>query len=212
MLCGYPWIIYCAPQQVDRFGREWLRGAVYMRDVAVYIIAMTSSTKRPSPTYKFDATPHILIVEGRFYDDIADRLLQGARAVLERVGATHDVLTVPGAMEIPSAILYSVKGLDYDAIRRRYDGYVALGCVLKGDTMHDQIVGEGSARGLQEIALRYSLAIGNGLLTCNTHEQAMERADPARLDRAGAAAEACLRLIEIKHHFKLSPKRRWVGR
>ena len=168
--------------------------------------------KRPPATYKFDETPHIMVVEGRFYDDIADHLLQGAKAVLGRVGATSIVYTVPGALEIPSAILYAMKSLNYDAGRRRFDGYIALGCVLKGQTMHHEIVGGESARGLQTLSLRHTLAIGNGILTCDTREQAMERADPVRLDRGGAAAEACLRLIELKHQFRLSPKRRWVGR
>jgi 6,7-dimethyl-8-ribityllumazine synthase len=168
--------------------------------------------KRKPVSFKFEAVPHILVVEARFYDDIADLQLQAAKKVLDNVGASYDVITVPGALEIPSTIVYAVKGLDFDAVRRRYDGYIALGCVLKGGTQHDQIVGNESARALQELAMRYSLAIGNGILTCNTREQAIERADPNQQDRAGAAAEACLRLIEIKHHFRLSPKRRWVGR
>ena len=168
--------------------------------------------KRPTQTYKFEQPPHILIVEGRFYDDIADLQLAGAKAVLDRAGATYDVVVVPGALEIPVTIVYAMKALSYDAVRRRYDGYVALGCVLKGGTQHDEIVGNESARALQDIALRYTLAVGNGILTCNTHEQALERADPARMDRGGAAAEACLRMIELKHHYRLSAKRRWVAR
>jgi len=163
-------------------------------------------------TFKFDAAPHVLIVEGRFHNDVADLLLEGTKTVLERAGATFDVITVPGALEIPAAILYSVKGLDFDPTRRRYDGYVALGCVLKGGTRHDEIVGNESARGLQDIALKYVLAVGNGILTCNTREQVLERADPVKMDRGGAAAEACLRMIELKQRFHLSSKRRWVGR
>jgi 6,7-dimethyl-8-ribityllumazine synthase len=162
--------------------------------------------------YKFDDKPHIMIVESRFYDDVADMLLQGAKAVLDQFGVTNELHTVPGALEIPSAILYAVKSLNFDAVRRRYDGYVALGCVLKGATRHDEIIGTLSARGLQELTLEHTLAIGNGVLTCGTKEQALERADPARQDRGGAAAHACLRLIELKHHFRLSPKRRWVAR
>jgi 6,7-dimethyl-8-ribityllumazine synthase len=169
-------------------------------------------TKRQPLSFKFDAMPHLLVVEGRYYNDIADLQLAGAKAVMDRVGASYEIITVPGALEIPSAMLYAVKGLDFDAVRRRFDGYVALGCILKGDTMHDQIVGLESARGLQELALRYVLAVGNGILTCNSHAQAIERADPAQQDRAGAAVEACLRQIEIKHQFRLAPKRRWVAR
>jgi 6,7-dimethyl-8-ribityllumazine synthase len=163
-------------------------------------------------TFKFDDKPHVMIVEARYYEDIADKLLEGAKAALEQAGATYDVHTVPGALEIAPAMTYAVKSLSFDALRKRYAGYVALGCVLKGITRHDEIVGNESARALYELALLHTLAVGNGILTCNTHEQAMERADPARLDRGGAAAEACLRLIELKYHFHLSPKRRWVAR
>ena len=173
---------------------------------------MSWNTKRPPATFQFETKPHVLIVEGRFYDDIADLQLQGAKAVLDRAGVTHETLTVPGSLEIPAAIVYAIKSLDFDAVRRRYDGYVALGCVLKGGTMHDEIVATESARGLQEVALRYVLALGNGILTCDTKEQALERADPARQDRAGAAAEACLRMVELKQQFRLSPKRRWIAR
>ena len=168
--------------------------------------------KRPLRVFNFETKPHILVVEARFYDDIADLQLRGAKAVLDRAEALYEVVAVPGSLEIPAAISYAIKSLDFDAVRRRYDGYVALGCVLKGGTHHDEIVGNECARGLQEIALHYSLAIGNGVLTCNTREQAIERADPAQMDRGGAAAEACLRMIELKQHFRLSPKRRWVAR
>jgi 6,7-dimethyl-8-ribityllumazine synthase len=153
-----------------------------------------------------------MVVEARFYDDLADKLLAGAKAVLERGGVSYEVFTVPGSLEIPAAILYAVKSLDFDAVRRRYDGYVALGTVIKGATRHHEVVGDVSANGLQELSLRHTLAIGNGILTCDTREQAMDRADLAKEDRGGAAAEACLKMIELKHHFRLMPKRRWVGR
>jgi 6,7-dimethyl-8-ribityllumazine synthase len=167
---------------------------------------------KPPATFQFEQKPHVLVIEARFYNDIADSLLQGAKAVLDRAGATYEILVVPGALEIPAAIVYAVKALDFDASRRRFDGYVALGCVVKGETRHDEIVGNESARGLQEVALRYALAVGNGILTCDTKAQAAERADPARKNRGGAAAEACLRMIEIKHSLRLSPKKRWVAR
>jgi 6,7-dimethyl-8-ribityllumazine synthase len=167
--------------------------------------------KRAPAAFQFESKPHLLIVEARFYEDIAALQLQGAKAVFDRAGVSHDTLAVPGALEISAAIVYAIRALDFDATRRRYDGYLALGCVLKGGTLHDEIVGFESARALQEIALRYALAVGNGILTCNTREQALERADPARLDRAGAAAEATLRMVEIKQNYRLIPKRRWVG-
>ncbi len=167
---------------------------------------------RPPATFQFETKPHILIIQTRYYEDIADLQLKGALAVFEHAGVTHDIINVPGALEIPAVIAYAVKALDFDALRRRYDGYLALGCVLKGGTQHDEIVGNESARALQDITLRYTLAVGNGILTCNTREQALERADPARLNRAGEAAEACLRMVEIKHSYRLVPKRRWIGK
>jgi 6,7-dimethyl-8-ribityllumazine synthase len=168
--------------------------------------------QREPPSYQFETKPHVLIVESRFYADIADQLLKGATAELDRAGASHEVLTVPGAFEIPAGIMYAIKTLDFDPARKRYDGYVALGCVLEGETKHDEIVGRESARGLQDVILRYALAAGNGILTCATREQALERADPARMNRGGAAAEAALRMIEIKQRLRLSPKKRWIAR
>jgi 6,7-dimethyl-8-ribityllumazine synthase len=167
---------------------------------------------RASSSYKFEQKPHVLIVEGRYHEDIGRSLLEGAHKVLEDAGATHEVMTVPGAFEIPAAIAYAVKALDFDAGRRRFDGYIALGCVIEGETRHHEVIGNESLRGLQEIALRYALAIGNGILTCATEAQAKGRADPKKKDRGGAAAAACLRMVEIKHSLRLSPKKRWVAR
>ncbi|MDD3028680.1 MAG: 6,7-dimethyl-8-ribityllumazine synthase [Alphaproteobacteria bacterium] len=169
-------------------------------------------TPRLPATFHFDTPPHVLIVEGRFYTDLADLLLTGATDALKRVGATYDVITVPGALEIPAVISFAIKSLDFDPARRRNEGYIALGCVLKGGTDHDKIVAFESARALQDLAVTRALAIGNGILTCPTKESACERADPARLNRGGAAAEACLRMIEIKRMFRLSPKRRWTAK
>lgn len=168
--------------------------------------------KRTLQDYKFEDKPHIMIVEARFYDEVSDLLLKGAKAELDRAGISYDIHTVPGALEIPAAIVFAVKSLNFDAVRRRYDGYVSLGCVIKGETRHDEIVGDASARALQNLAMQHTLAIGNAILTCNTIEQAIERADPTQHDRGGAAAAACLRMIELKHHFRLSPKRRWIAR
>ncbi len=168
--------------------------------------------KRAPSVFKFSQKPHIMIVEGRFYNDIADKLLQGAKAVLDRAEASYEVFTVPGSFEVPAAIVYALKSLNFDASRRRFDGYVALGCVLKGATAHAEIVGQESTRALQEVILRYALAAGNAILTCDTITQALERADPSRQDRGGAAAEACLHMIGHKNHFRLSPQKRWVAR
>ncbi len=152
-------------------------------------------TTRPRAVFRFSKPPHLLIVEARFYGAIADLQLSGAKAVLDRAKATYEIVKVPGALEIPAAIAMALPC-------GRFDGFIALGCVLKGGTHHDQIVAFESARALQDLAVRAGLAIGNGILTCNTKKQAVERADPSRLNRSGQAAEAALRMIELKRQFK----------
>jgi len=168
--------------------------------------------KRAPITFQFEQKPHILVVQSSYYEDIGDLLQQGALHVLNNAGVTHEIIDVPGVLEVPAAIVYAVKSLDFDAVRRRFDGFVALGCVLKGENHYDQIIGHESARSLQEIALRYTLAVGNGIITCEDREQAAMLAQPDGHDRGGAAAEACLRMVELKQLFRLSPKRRWIAR
>jgi 6,7-dimethyl-8-ribityllumazine synthase len=163
-------------------------------------------------TFHFEQPPHVMIVEAPFYTDIAELQLRGAKEVLDRVNATYEIVSVPGALEIPAAVSFAIKALDFDPVRRRSEGYIALGCVLKGATRHDEIVAAEATRCLQDLALRHALALGNGILACDTKEQALERADPARLNRGGAAAEACLRMLDLKYKFRLSPKRRWVAK
>lgn len=140
-------------------------------------------------------TPNILIVEARFYDHIADQLLDGATAALEAGGAHFERITVPGALEIPPAIAYAVKASH--GIGKSYDGYVALGCVIRGETYHFEIVSNESARGLMELGLQ-GVAIGNGVLTCENEEQALARASREGQDKGGDAARACMALINIR--------------
>ena len=135
--------------------------------------------------------PHLLIVEARFYDDIADLLLAGATRALEAGGATFDRVTVPGALEIPAAIRLALEGADYDA-------FVALGCVIRGETSHYDIVAGESARGLMDLGVQRGALIGNGILTTDHGAQARVRADPAGKDKGGAAARAALALLQIK--------------
>lgn len=148
-------------------------------------------------------SPHIMIVEARFYEDIADELLKGAKATLDKAGATYEVFTVPGALEIPAAIQFAVRSMDFYSGRRRFDGYVALGTVIRGETTHYETVCNESARGLQDLALRYTLAIGNGILTVENDEQAWTRAYVHKKDKGGGAAQACLDMIELKRQFRL---------
>jgi len=160
--------------------------------------------------FKFDARPHVLLVCADFYPNVTELLVRGAVSALTKAQVTYEKVIVPGALEIPAAIAFSMKALDFDPIKKRNDGYIALGCVIKGETMHDEIVAKESARALQDLAIRKSLAIGNGILTCNTMVQALERADPNKLNKGGAAAIACLQLLDIKQKLKLMTKRRWL--
>lgn len=142
----------------------------------------------------------ILIVEGRFYDGIADALLEGAQAVLASFGAQVDVATVPGALEIPAAIALADE-VGRTATGVRYDGYVALGCVIRGETYHFEIVAEQSAAGLMRLAL-HGAAVGNGILTVEDEEQAWTRARLSEGDKGGAAARACLDLISLRRRLR----------
>ena len=150
--------------------------------------------------------PHILIVEARYYDDIADELLRGAAAELDQAGAAHETVAVPGAFEIPAAIRMAIRSMDFFGGQRRYDGYIALGCVIRGDTSHYDYVCAESARKLQDLACDYTLALGYGILTCDTREQAWERASVAGRNKGGEVARACLRMIELKRQFHLFPR------
>ena len=150
--------------------------------------------------------PHLLIVEARFYGDISDQLAKGAIQEISGRGASFDRITVPGALEIPPAIRFAVRAMDIVGGRRRYDAYVALGCVIRGETSHYDIVAGESARGLTDLALTFSLAIGNGILTCDTREQALERAAVDRKNKGGFAAGAALDMIEIKRGMGLFPR------
>lgn len=137
---------------------------------------------------------HLLIVEARYYDALLDALLEGARAAIARAGATCEVVTVPGALEIPPAIAIA-------AASGRFDGFVALGCVIRGETTHYEIVSGESSRAIMDLATQRSLAIGNGILTVENEAQAWARARMSEQDKGGGAAEAALHLIALKRRF-----------
>lgn len=139
-------------------------------------------------------TDRILIVEGRFYDDLSDELLKGAKAALDAAGAKYEVATVPGALEIPAVIAIAEKA------RAGFDGYVALGVVIRGETYHFEVVSDESARGIMDLA-NTGLAIGNGVLTVENEEQAWARAKVDDGDKGGGAARACLAVIGVKQRF-----------
>jgi 6,7-dimethyl-8-ribityllumazine synthase len=157
---------------------------------------MVSSGHTPAPisALQFLSPPHVLILEARFYSQINDLLLEGAKKALTQVHATYEVLTVPGALEIPVA-------LQFAALRKNgkpFDAFVALGCVIRGETSHYDIVAGESSRGLVDVSLRHNLAVGNGILTVENEAQALERADPTRMDKGGGAAMAALSMLHLK--------------
>ena len=151
-------------------------------------------------------TPHLLIIEARYYEKISDELAKGAVAALEAAGATYDRLAVPGAFEIPAAIRMNIKAMEVVGGRWRYDGYVGLGCVIRGETSHyDYVCGE-CARGLMDLTLEFSVAVGFGVLTVENEAQAWARASVDKADKGGVVANAALRMIEIKREFGYFPR------
>lgn len=150
----------------------------------------------PRPVFD-DKSPRILIVRAPYYIDIADALLQGAQAECDAVGASHDLFDVPGALELPPAIRQADRSGDFD-------GFIALGCVIRGETTHYETVCNESARGLMQLGL-VGLCIGNGILTVEDHAQAAVRADPAGQNKGGAAAAAALHLVAASRRFTARP-------
>ena len=140
-----------------------------------------------------------LIVEARFYDHLNDMLVAGAKAALTKAGHEVEVVTVPGALEIPGAIALADQA-------DRYDGYVAIGVVIRGETYHFEIVAGESARGIMALTMD-GLAIGNGILTVENEEQAIVRADPAQKDKGGEAAKAALALLALRERWALGADR-----
>ncbi|MEO1920651.1 MAG: 6,7-dimethyl-8-ribityllumazine synthase [Sphingomonadales bacterium CG12_big_fil_rev_8_21_14_0_65_65_10] len=134
-----------------------------------------------------------LIVEARFYDAINDQLLDGARTALEDAGHEHETITVPGALEIPGAIALALDS-------GRYDGFVAIGCVIRGETYHFEIVAGESARAIMALTMD-GIAIGNGIITVETEKQAFARADKHRKDKGGEAAKAAMAMLKLREKF-----------
>jgi 6,7-dimethyl-8-ribityllumazine synthase len=140
-----------------------------------------------------------LIVEARFYDDIQDALLEGAVAELKGAGVGYDVITVPGALEIPAAIAIAIDAAENNG--KPYDAAVALGCVVRGETIHFEIVSMESSRGLMDLAVNRKFPLGNGIITVNTEEQAWARARADDLNKGGDAARAAIAMLRIKRRL-----------
>ncbi len=141
----------------------------------------------------------ILLVEARFYDDIADLLLAGAMKQLKAAGADVEHISVPGSLEVPAAIALALEAAAKK--RRPFDGVVALGCVIRGDTIHFEIVSNELARALMDLAITRNVPIGNGIITVNTEAQALARARMEEQDKGGDAARAALSLVRVKRRL-----------
>lgn len=148
-----------------------------------------------------EASPHLLVIDARFYEDISDDLFLGAKTAIEKAGATLERVSVPGVLEIPAALSMALAAMeDGDA---DYDGFVVLGCVIRGETSHYDIVANESARAIMDMAVIEALAIGNGILTVENDEQAYARARVSEKNKGGAAAEAALAMIALRKKFGL---------
>ncbi len=145
----------------------------------------------------------VLIVEARFYNDIADELARGAIAVLDGAGLPYERVPVPGTFEVPAAIRFAIRSMEVRSSSGHYSGFVALGCVIRGETDHYEHIARESSRALMEITTSYSVALGFGILTCENREQAWARAAVDRKDVGGSAARACVRMMELKRDMRL---------
>lgn len=139
-------------------------------------------------------TEHCLIIEARFYTHISDMLAEGATVALDAAGITYERVSVPGALEIPSVLSFAGQ-------TGKYDAFIVLGCVIRGETGHYDIVCNESARGIYEVALSQNLAVGNGILTVENEAQALERADPKRKNKGRDAAVAAFEVLALKRQF-----------
>jgi 6,7-dimethyl-8-ribityllumazine synthase len=166
---------------------------------------MAIARRAENTNRKVPSGVRILVVEARFYDDIADMLLAGAARVLDEAKVHWDVVSVPGALEIPVAAAIT---LNAAARRQPYDGLVALGCVIRGDTSHYDIVAGESARALMDLAVARSLPVGNGILTVENEDQARARAQSGRYDKGAGAAQATLALVALKGRAAPTRRRR----
>lgn len=155
-------------------------------------------------TEETTSSPHILIISGSFYEDISYQLERGAAAVLTEAGATYDQMDVPGALEIPVALSLAVKaGLIPNSKKKgRYDGAIALGCIIRGETYHFEIVANEASRGLMNLAIDHHIPIGNGILTVESREQALSRLQKGKNHKGEDAANACLSLIKANIAFQ----------
>jgi 6,7-dimethyl-8-ribityllumazine synthase len=146
----------------------------------------------------------VLVVEGRFYQDIADEMARGAVRALDAAGVQYQRLAVPGAFEVPAAIRLAIRSMELGAAPAHYAGFVALGCVIRGETTHYDYVCNETSRALMDLAVAHSIALGYGILTCENRNQAWARAAADDKDKGGDVARACLRMMEVKRDLHLT--------
>ena len=161
------------------------------------MVVKTTDTPQAGTDHPIRA--HVLMIEGRFYDKIADLMVEGASQELTKRGATFERITVPGALEIPQVLAAAAAARA--AGRTQFDGAIALGCVIRGETFHYDIVCNNANHWLMEVAIAQDVPVGNGILTVESEAQAIERAQGGAAGKGGDAARACLKLIEIKRAF-----------
>ena len=149
---------------------------------------------------------NVLIIEARFYEDIADELAKGAIAVLDRAGVSYDRHWVPGVFEVPAGCRFAVRSMEAGTAIPGYSGFIALGCVIRGETDHYDHICRESSRALMDLAVDHSVALGFGILTCETYDQAWVRASVDQKNKGADAAEACLRMIELRRALHLVPR------
>ena len=147
--------------------------------------------------------PCVLIVEARFYEDIADEMAKGAIAELEKAGVAFERVAVPGTFEVPAAIQFALRSMEMHTSSHDYAGFVALGCVIRGETDHYDHICRESSRALMDLTVQHGIACGFGILTCENDEQAWERARVDRKNKGADAARACLRMMELQRRFRL---------
>lgn len=150
--------------------------------------------------------PRVLIVQSPYYADIAEQLFKGAAATLLNAGVEYDEISVPGAFEIPAAIQFALKAMETHSATSNYAGFIALGTVIRGETDHYDHICREVSRSLMNIATRQSVALGFGILTCESKEQAEARADIKRGDKGADAANACLRMMDLKKDLRLAQR------
>lgn len=142
----------------------------------------------------FSKSPRIAIIEARYYTDLADMLLAGTVSTLNSINLSYDVITVAGSLELPMALQIAAQS-------KLYDGAVLLGAVIRGETTHYETVCQDSNRGVMDVSLKYNLPIGNAILTVENMDQAIERADPTKMNKGGGATEAMIHMIALQHKY-----------